>query len=999
MLTIQRAVTTFTLLLIPLISIPPVPISAIPFDQTPEAVAITDGVQLETYVVDSCVIKNGPNDYQMWYTHINTNLDLFGILDGIKPVITQQLIDHLTGMDIIGLMSDISNIAAGADFDALWELFGESRPVVGYATSTDGKAWTVVDDEVFTLGSGLWNLPAAPRIIKNSSTDYQIWYTHAKTNLTKTAFQNLLVDLNDSATRKSAILSLLDSTSNVVGYATSTNGLIWTTGADAIVNPGGTGIWDSTIAGSVIKNSSTDYQMWFTHAATDMTEADLDTILADPASFDINDFIQLANDVAVFIGYATSTDGQTWSVVNPSVLSGGVGVWNSVGSPNVIKVGTKYKMWFSRLETNLTSSDIQTLLDTIVALKPDLSSLWTVYNSGDYTVFVNALEDFLANKITDLRGILSDTRTVIAYATSSDGQVWQHITDPTLTGPSTSPWGSVSVSSVIVDAGVYEMWYIRGTGELNAQFLVDLLQGTYHPLVYERSSPRALTVSGITASNKVYNGNTTASINTSGATLSGVDVGDDVSLSVTSATGAFDTKDVGIGKPVTISGLSISGADTANYTLTPPTTSANITAKELTPAVTVANKVYDGTTAATILNRTLTGIIVSDIVILTGGTATFDNATAGDNKTVTVTDLSLTGADAGNYALSSTTATTTANITAQQTGGGGGGFGSQLVGIGLSGTSPFMDGNGRALTAGQIRTPDGKLSLTIPVGTYVWNAAGAAQSFLSATPLTEPPQAPPQHALILAYEMGPSGVTFNPAITLTMSYTDDQIPAGTRETDLYIAWWDGAQWIKLEGTVDTAANTITVQVTHFTTFALLAPAAPPPPTVNINTPVAGATFDPGNVTLSISVQNLKLVTGERPNAPGEGCVIYYLDVPIPTTPGQSAFSAPGTFKETAATSNTWTNLAPGIHTLGVQLVQNDHTPFNPPVTATVSVTIKEPAPPQTTAVQAPPPVPPSDGTKTNWIIIVSFLIAALVLGIVLYWRSRRPTGKIEYTNR
>ncbi len=324
--------------------------------------------------------------------------------------------------------------------------------------------------------------------------------------------------------------------------------------------------------------------------------------------------------------------------------------------------------------------------------------------------------------------------------------------------------------------------------------------------------------------------------------------------------------------------------------------------------------------------------------------------------------------------------------------GGGGGFGSQLVGIGLSGTSPFMDGNGRALTAGQIRTPDGKLSLTIPVGTYVWNAAGAAQSFLSATPLTEPPQAPPQHALILAYEMGPSGVTFNPAITLTMSYTDDQIPAGTRETDLYIAWWDGAQWIKLEGTVDTAANTITVQVTHFTTFALLVPAALPPtvPTVKINTPSAGASFDPGNVTLSISVGNLTLVAGEKPNTPGEGSVVYYLDVTIPTTPGKSAFSSAGTYKETESTSNTWAGLAPGTHTLGVQLVQNDHTPFNPPVTATVSVTIKEPAPPQTTAVPAPPPVPPSDGTKTNWIIIVSFLIAALVLGIVFYWRDRRP---------
>src|SRR5206468_2754777 len=83
----------------------------------------------------------------------------------------------------------------------------------------------------------------------------------------------------------------------------------------------------------------------------------------------------------------------------------------------------------------------------------------------------------------------------------------------------------------------------------------------------------------------------------------------------------------------------------------------------VTPHVTANNKIYDGTNAATIATRTLTGSFGTDDVSLTGGTATFSDKNAGNGKTVTVTGLSLSGTDAPNYTLSSTTATTTADIT------------------------------------------------------------------------------------------------------------------------------------------------------------------------------------------------------------------------------------------------------------------------------------------------------------------------------------------------
>jgi autotransporter-associated beta strand protein len=60
---------------------------------------------------------------------------------------------------------------------------------------------------------------------------------------------------------------------------------------------------------------------------------------------------------------------------------------------------------------------------------------------------------------------------------------------------------------------------------------------------------KALTIGGITASNKTYNGNTTATIDASAATFSGLVDGDDVTVS---ATGTFDNENVGTGKTVTL---------------------------------------------------------------------------------------------------------------------------------------------------------------------------------------------------------------------------------------------------------------------------------------------------------------------------------------------------------------------------------------------------------------------------------------------------------------
>ncbi len=159
----------------------------------------------------------------------------------------------------------------------------------------------------------------------------------------------------------------------------------------------------------------------------------------------------------------------------------------------------------------------------------------------------------------------------------------------------------------------------------------------------------ALTVTGITANNKAYDGTTSATLNLTNAVLVGVLSGDSVSLVTNNATGAFADDAVGNGITVLVSGLTLAGADAGNYTLTPPTTTANITGMALTvTGITANNKVYDGTTTASLnlAGAALQGVLGGDRVtlVVTSATGAFTNAAAGVGKTVQVSGLTLTGA-------------------------------------------------------------------------------------------------------------------------------------------------------------------------------------------------------------------------------------------------------------------------------------------------------------------------------------------------------------------
>ena len=104
---------------------------------------------------------------------------------------------------------------------------------------------------------------------------------------------------------------------------------------------------------------------------------------------------------------------------------------------------------------------------------------------------------------------------------------------------------------------------------------------------------KTITVTGITADDKVYDGNTDATLNYDSAVFDGIVAGDDLQID---GKAEFSDKNAGVGKEVTITDLVLSGGDAGNYQIVAggdPIT-ADITPREVTITAASDSKVYDG---------------------------------------------------------------------------------------------------------------------------------------------------------------------------------------------------------------------------------------------------------------------------------------------------------------------------------------------------------------------------------------------------------------------
>ncbi len=122
--------------------------------------------------------------------------------------------------------------------------------------------------------------------------------------------------------------------------------------------------------------------------------------------------------------------------------------------------------------------------------------------------------------------------------------------------------------------------------------------------------PKPVTVSGITAQEKKYDGNPSAVLDFSNLKINGKIEGDELKAT---AAGSFENANAGENKTVNLSNMQLSGSSAANYVLAATgnqmTATATIMPREVTiTAATVADKTYDGNANATVTEVTIAGV-------------------------------------------------------------------------------------------------------------------------------------------------------------------------------------------------------------------------------------------------------------------------------------------------------------------------------------------------------------------------------------------------------
>jgi predicted GH43/DUF377 family glycosyl hydrolase len=181
-----------------------------------------------------------------------------------------------------------------------------------------------------------------------------------------------------------------------------------------------------------------------------------------------------ANDLRTAIGYATSSDGLTWTRQGSDpVLSYGAG-WEShgVSAPSVLydPVASQWKMWYAGRDYNGRYS-------IGYATSPD-GITWSKYGNNPVLARSNSGQDdasIVSPHVLYRAGTYHmwyagrGSNNQIFYATSSDGINWsKHPSNPVLRLGGDYTWdnGEIAAPSVIWTGARYEMWYqgySRGT--------------------------------------------------------------------------------------------------------------------------------------------------------------------------------------------------------------------------------------------------------------------------------------------------------------------------------------------------------------------------------------------------------------------------------------------------------------------------------------------------------------------------------------------------------
>ena len=246
---------------------------------------------------------------------------------------------------------------------------------------------------------------------------------------------------------------------------------------------------------------------------------------------------------------------------------------------------------FTVPKNTVKTYNVSATLDS--AFDGDVNSVDIDITNGGITVTEAPKADFtgisLANKTYTYDGA---QKGLTVSGTVPGGATVTYTYDNSTTKPTDA--GTYAVKSTVSKDGYNDL-------VLNATMTID---------------PKNLTVSGMSAQNKEYDGTTDATV--SGGALNGKVTGDDVDATFPTS-GTFASANVGSNIAVSVPAVTLSGADKDNYTLTQPTgLKANITKRPITVTAksytirqntAVPTLEYDITSGSLVLGDSLTGAL------------------------------------------------------------------------------------------------------------------------------------------------------------------------------------------------------------------------------------------------------------------------------------------------------------------------------------------------------------------------------------------------------
>ena len=208
------------------------------------------------------------------------------------------------------------------------------------------------------------------------------------------------------------------------------------------------------------------------------------------------------------------------------------------------------------------------------------------------------------------------------------------------------------------NVGINKTTTIIITGTSNYTVTPTIKQGTI--------TPKPLTITGVSGANKVFNGTNAAALNGT-PVLVGTISGDDVYVTGSPAAVCKDAT-AGAGKPITVTGYTLGGADAGNYTVTQPTgLTASITKPTATISVSDKTVVYNAAKQTVV--ATATGVagakLTPPIVTYEGTGSTVYAASAVAPINVGTYTVTANRAMDASYNTASATATLTITKAAQ----------------------------------------------------------------------------------------------------------------------------------------------------------------------------------------------------------------------------------------------------------------------------------------------------------------------------------------------